>query len=69
MGEKPRGSIYPPGTTETPTPARETLATFTSIKVPFDKVWLADASDVDRYLEAMRKALLVEISNGKKIQI
>ncbi len=39
------------------------------INIPFDKPWLADESDVDRYLESMRKALLNEIHNGKRIQI
>ncbi|GAB6061193.1 BREX system P-loop protein BrxC [Desulfonatronum parangueonense] len=45
------------------------LAAFNSIKVPFDKAWLVDKTDVERYLEAMRKALLAEISSGKRIQI
>lgn len=40
-----------------------------SVKIPFDKAWLADATDVDRYLQAMREALLDEISQGKRIQI
>ena len=40
-----------------------------SVKVSFDKAWLADETDVDRYLESMRKALLDEIRKGKRIQI
>lgn len=40
-----------------------------TIPVTFDKAWLADESDVDRYLESMREALLSEIRKGKKIQI
>jgi hypothetical protein len=40
-----------------------------TIKVPFDKAWLADETDVDRYLKAMRKVLLDEIQKGKRIQI
>ncbi|MBE0434438.1 MAG: BREX system P-loop protein BrxC [Methylomicrobium sp.] len=39
------------------------------ITVAFDKAWLADESDVDRYLESMREALINEIRNGKRIQI
>ncbi|MDT4330740.1 BREX system P-loop protein BrxC [Methylomonas sp. MV1] len=39
------------------------------ITIPFDKPWLADESDVDRYLESMRKALMNEIQIGKRIQI
>jgi hypothetical protein len=40
-----------------------------SIKVSFDKAWLADESDVDSYLASMREALLIEIRSGKRIQI
>lgn len=40
-----------------------------SLKVSFDKAWLADETDVERYLESMRKALLDEIHKGKRIQI
>jgi len=40
-----------------------------SVRVSFNKAWLADESDVDRYLESMREAMLAEIRNGKRIQI
>ncbi len=40
-----------------------------SVRISFNKAWLADESDVDRYLDSMREALLVEIHNGKRIQI
>ena len=40
-----------------------------AIRVPFGKPWLADETDVDRYLESMREALLMEINKGKRIQI
>lgn len=40
-----------------------------SVRVSFDKAWLADETDVDRYLESMRQALLEEIHKGKRIQI
>lgn len=40
-----------------------------SVKISFDKAWLADESDVDKYLVAMRTALLKEIHEGKRIQI
>jgi hypothetical protein len=40
-----------------------------SVKVSFDKAWLADEADVDRYLAVMRDALLSEIRSGKRIQI
>ena len=40
-----------------------------SVRVSFNKAWLADESDVERYLDSMREALLAEIRNGKRIQI
>ncbi|KHK01142.1 BREX system P-loop protein BrxC [Desulfovibrio sp. TomC] len=40
-----------------------------TLKVTFDKAWLADATDVERYLESMRESLLEEIRKGKRIQI
>lgn len=40
-----------------------------SVKVSFDKAWLADETDVERYLGSMREALLEEIRKGKRIQI
>ena len=45
------------------------LVTLHSLKVPFSAAWLADETDVDRYLESMREALLDEIRKGKRIQI
>ena len=39
------------------------------VKVSFNKPWLADETDVERYLESMREALLEEIHKGKRIQI
>jgi len=39
------------------------------IRLSFDKAWLASETDVDQYLQNLRKALLVEISKGKRIQI
>jgi hypothetical protein len=40
-----------------------------AVKVSFNKAWLANEADVDRYLESMREALLDEIRKGKRIQI
>ena len=39
------------------------------IKTAYDKAWLADKQDVEKYVETMRKALLEEISKGKRVQI
>lgn len=40
-----------------------------AVEVPFEKAWLADEDDVDRYLKSMRDALLEEIRKGRRIQI
>lgn len=40
-----------------------------AVRVTFEKAWLADEQDVERYLESMREALLAEIRKGKRIQI
>ena len=40
-----------------------------AVKILFEKAWLADEADVERYLESMREALLEEIRKGKRIQI
>ncbi len=40
-----------------------------AISVSYDKAWLADESDLDRYLEATKQAFLAEIRKGKRIQI
>lgn len=40
-----------------------------ALEVNFDKAWLENETDLDRYLEAMREAMLTEINNGKRIRI
>lgn len=40
-----------------------------SIAIPFDKAWLADEADLDRYLKALRQEWLKEIQAGKKVQV
>jgi len=39
------------------------------LQLDFNKPWLADEDDVDTYIQKMRDALLVEIRDGKRIQI
>lgn len=39
------------------------------VRPHYDKAWLANEPDVERYLESMREALLDEIRKGKRIQI
>lgn len=60
------GGTLPP--TSHPEP-RIAYVPIRSMKVSFDKAWLADETDVERYLDSMRKALLSEIHKGKRIQI
>ncbi|HPH97290.1 MAG TPA: BREX system P-loop protein BrxC [Anaerolineaceae bacterium] len=40
-----------------------------SIPVDFDRAWLANEEDINRYLAALRAAWLKEIHNGKRINI
>ncbi len=61
-----------PGEIPAPTPAPEPRIEYVpgrAVKVSFGKAWLADETDVDWYLEAMREALLEEIRKGKRIQV
>jgi hypothetical protein len=39
------------------------------VRAEYDKAWLADEADVERYLEAVREALLEEIRKGKRVQV
>ncbi len=39
------------------------------VRVSFDKAWIADEADVEKYVEAMRDALLAEIGKGRRIHI
>jgi hypothetical protein len=45
------------------------LVTARLIAIPFDKAWLADEADLDRYLKALRQEWLKEIQAGKKVQV
>ena len=40
-----------------------------TIVIAFDKTYLSDMNDVDKYLKSMREAMSEEINNGKRIQI
>ncbi len=39
------------------------------VRASYDKAWLADETDVDRYLDSMRDALMEEIHKGKRVQV
>jgi len=43
--------------------------TLRSVNLDFDKAWLADEADVDRYLASLKVEILKEIQSGKRIQI
>jgi hypothetical protein len=64
----PKPSGAPPAPTAAPEPT-VAYVSGRSLKVPFDKAWLANEADIDRYLASMRQALLEEIRKGKRIQI
>jgi hypothetical protein len=42
---------------------------YQDVTVKFDQAWLADEADVENYLAAMKKALLAEVKNGKRIHV
>ena len=63
---KDDGGVTPP---PDPKPRPIKYVSSSTIKVPFAKAWLADETDVDRYLDSMRQALLEEIRKGKRIQV
>jgi hypothetical protein len=69
---EPKQPTPPSGSSTLPvaTPATQPqIVAARSIAVPFDKAWLADEADLNRYLDALRQAWLNEISAGKRVQI
>jgi len=40
-----------------------------SLKIDYNKPWLSDEDDVENYIELMKKALLKEIKDGKRVQV
>lgn len=66
-GEHPAATTTQP--VPTPQPAQPEMIAARSISVEFDKAWLASEDDLDRYLEAQRKAWLAEIKAGKRVRI
>ncbi|MCX7567144.1 BREX system P-loop protein BrxC [Sulfitobacter sp. F26169L] len=64
--ETPPGGCAEPPAATAPTPDYPQAR---SIPVPFDKPYLEDATDVNRYLDEMKKTLLAEISAGKKVLV
>jgi len=58
----------PMGTSRGPVAERRLIAA-RAIPVAFDKAWLADETDLDRYLTHLRAAWLKEIQDGHNVQI
>lgn len=58
-----------PSSPATISAAQPQIVTGRSITVSFDKAWLADEADLNRYLDALREAWLKEIKDGKRVQI
>lgn len=48
---------------------RVEYVTRTELRVPFDRVWLADEADVDAYLALLKAAMLQVIQEGKRVQV
>tara|TARA_R110002110_G_scaffold85816_4_gene223692 strand:- start:24091 stop:27621 length:3531 start_codon:yes stop_codon:yes gene_type:complete len=59
----------PGGVEEAPTapPKPAAMVDVRQVKVSFAKPWLADESDVEAYVEEMKKSLLAEIRAGKRV--
>lgn len=67
----PTASPTKPGdkTPPAPQPPKVEYVNVRQVRATYDKAWLADETDVERYLESMREALLNEIRKGKRVQI
>lgn len=50
-------------------PAAPKIVPARSLKPDYPKAWLATETDIDNYLDALRKALLSEVQQGHKVQI
>jgi hypothetical protein len=50
-------------------PKTEYVPVSKTLAVEFDRAWLADENDVDRYLSALRKSIMKEIAAGKRVRI
>jgi hypothetical protein len=59
----------PPGSGERPIPAPKppTYVNASDIKVAYPRTYLAEEADVDEYLNELRKTLMAQIQQGKKV--
>lgn len=68
----PTPKNYPDGTTDEKPKVTETPSESVdvrSIHVMFNKVWIVDEQEVDRYLEMVKQVMMQEISSGKRIRV
>ncbi len=67
----PSASSTKPGDKTPPAPQQPKVeyVNVRQVRASYEKAWLADETDVERYLESMREALLDEIRKGKRVQI
>ena len=70
--ERPVPPLHPSGDDDPvePEPGPEVAFVLSKqIEVTFEKAWLTEPADVDRYVERLRKAMLAELDRGKRIQL
>jgi len=72
--EKPDPVLYPTNEEkkympEAAEPKKVTVVNIHNLKVPSDKPLLTNDQDVDGYIKQLRKAMLEEIANGKRVQV
>jgi len=61
--------LPPPGLGERPEPAPRlpTYVNASDIKVAYPRTYLAEEADVDEYVTELRKTLMAQIQQGKKV--
>lgn len=67
----PATATTKPGDETPPAPPKSKVeyVNVRQVRASYNKAWLADETDVERYLESMREALLGEIRKGKRVQV
>lgn len=69
---KNESNDYPANDTSTndeATPPVNNVVTKDSLKISYNKPWIADENDADKYLKAFKEAIISEVKKGKKVQI
>jgi hypothetical protein len=63
----PASPPAPPGVNEPPAPKPPSYVNASDIKVDFPRPYLAEAADVEQYVGELKKALMDQIQQGKKV--